>query len=293
MASLKALKNRIQSVKNTQKITRAMKLVAAAKMKRAVDAALESRPYSDEVTSVLQSLMARMDTTGHPLLTAHDEVKHVAVVVITADRGLCAGFNNGLLRAVNHFLSDKKQDSGPWEAPELILYGKKSRDFFRSRGFEWSKVTVDLKPAGFGDEIAVLVHDLKERYEAGELDEVYIAYNEFVNTLNQTPRIEPLFPLDQLAGEAVDEPEHLADFVYEPNQAAILEHVLPLFLRTRITQVFLESEAGEHAARMTAMENATRNATDVIDKLTLQYNRARQAAITTELVEIVAGAEAL
>ena len=293
MASLKALKNRIQSVKNTQKITRAMKLVAAAKMKRAVDAALESRPYSDEVTAVLQSLMARMDTTGHRLLTPHEEVKKVAVVVIAADRGLCAGFNNGLLRTVSYFLADQKKLGDAWDSPEMILFGKKSRDYFRHRGVQWSRATVDLKPAQFGDEIAALVHDLKARYEAGDLDEVYIAYNEFVNTLNQEPRVEQLFPLAHLAEESTQEPEHLTDFVYEPSQGAILDHVLPLFLRTRLTQVFLESEAGEHAARMTAMENATRNATDVIDKLTLQYNRARQAAITTELVEIVAGAEAL
>jgi F-type H+-transporting ATPase subunit gamma len=294
MASLKALKNRIGSVKNTQKITRAMKLVAAAKMKRAVDAALESRPYSDEVTAVLQSLMARMDTAGHPLLTPHEDVKKVAVVVITADRGLCGGFNNALLRTVSNFLWDsKRENEAAWDAPELILFGKKARGYFKARGFDWSKSTIDLKPAQFGDEIAALVHDLKTRYEAGDLDEVYLAYNEFVNTLNQEPVVEKLFPLAHLAAEASDEPEHLSDFVYEPSQAAILNHVLPLFLRTRITQVFLESEAGEHAARMTAMENATRNATDVIDKLTLQYNRARQAAITTELVEIVAGAEAL
>jgi F-type H+-transporting ATPase subunit gamma len=293
MPSLKALKNRIQSVKNTQKITRAMKLVAAAKMKRAVDAALESRPYSDEVTAVLQSLMARMDTTGHALLTPHEEVNKVAVVVISADRGLCGGFNNGLLRAVQNFLWEQQRHNDAFKEPELVLYGKKSRDFFKARGMPWSRVIVDLKPVGFGDEIASLVHDLKARYEAGALDEVYIAYNQFVNTLNQQPTVEKLFPLAHLGEESAAEPEHLTDFVYEPSQASILEHVLPLFLRTRITQVFLESEAGEHAARMTAMENATRNATDVIDKLTLQYNRARQAAITTELVEIVAGAEAL
>lgn len=293
MPSLKALKNRIQSVKNTQKITSAMKLVAAAKMKRAVDAALESRPYSDEVTAVLQSLMARMDTGGHPLLTPHEEVNKVAVVVISADRGLCGGFNNGLLRAVTNFLWDQEREGAAWKEPELILFGKKSRDYFKARGVDWSRSTTDLKPNMFGDEIAALVHDLKTRYEAGDLDEVYIAYNEFVNTLNQEPVVEKIFPLAHLAGEGIDEPEHLVDFVYEPSQGAILNHVLPLFLRTRITQVFLESEAGEHAARMTAMDNATRNARDVIDKLTLQYNRARQAAITTELVEIVAGAEAL
>lgn len=293
MPSLKALKTRIGSVKNTQKITRAMKLVAAAKMKRAVDAAVEARPYSHEVTAILQSLMARMDTSGHPLLTPHEEVNKVAIVVITADRGLCAGFNNNLLRKVDTFVWEQGRTRKEFQKPEMVTYGKKARSFFTTRDYNLGRVTVDMKPPAFSDEVALVVNDLVKRFQAGELDEVYLAYNQFVNALNQEPTVEKLFPLAHLAAEAGQEPEGLVDFVYEPTQAAILDHILPLFLRTRITQVFLESEAGEHAARMTAMDNATRNAKDVIDSLTLQYNRARQAAITRELVEIVAGAEAL
>lgn len=293
MPSLKELKNRIGSVKNTQKITRAMKLVAAAKMKRAVDAAVASRPYSDEVTAVLQSLMARVSADDHPLLVPRPVVKNVVMVIIAADRGLCAGFNNGLLRRADTFIFEKALEDDVWKNPELITFGRKAQSFMRARGRNVSRETVDLKPNMFGDAVAKLIADLSTRYEAGEVDEVYVAYNTFVNALVQTPTIEKLFPLNHLAQAAKAEPEHLVDFVYEPSQTAILRDILPLFLRTRLTQVFLESEAGEHAARMTAMDAATRNATDVIDRITLEYNRARQAYITKELVEIVAGAEAL
>ena len=293
MATLKELKTRIASVKSTQKITRAMKLVAAAKMKRATDAALASRAYSDEVTDVLSSLMARVDASDHALLTAHDEVNKVAVIVVTADRGLCGGFNNNLMRRVENWVWEQSQSNKAFSNVELQSFGKKAQSYFSSRGFNFGRSVTDVKPEHFDVEVAKLVKDLTERFEDGQLDEVYLAYNRFVNTLTQTPTIEKLFPLSHLAEESAVEPEHLVDYVYEPNQKAILGAVLPLFLRTRLTQVFLESEAGEHAARMTAMDNATRNAKDVIERLSLEYNRARQAAITTELVEIVAGAEAL
>jgi F-type H+-transporting ATPase subunit gamma len=180
-----------------------------------------------------------------------------------------------------------------FKSPELILFGRKAKDFFSSRGRDTSRHKMGLKPSDVDDVVADTIAELVARYQGGELDEVYLAYNTFVNTLKQEPTIEKLFPLVHLAEQAGAEPEHLVDFVYEPSQAAILGAILPLFLRTRMTQVFLESEAGEHAARMTAMDSATRNAKEVIDRLTLEYNRARQAYITKELVEIVAGAEAL
>lgn len=293
MPTLKELKTRIASVKSTQQITRAMKLVAAAKMKKAIDAALASRPYSDEVTAVLRSLVARIDTAGHPLLEAHAGVRRVAVVVLSADRGLCGSFNNALFRNLDGFLWERRRESEAWEDPEFLSFGKRGRDWLNRRDARMSRQVVDMKPADFGEQVAKVVADLTHRYTEGELDEVWLVYNRFVSTLRQDPTIEKLFPLSGLADEAAEEPEHLVDFVYEPSQQVILNDVLPLFLRTRITQVFLESEAGEHAARMTAMDSATRNAKDVIDSLSIQFNRARQAAITRELVEIVAGAEAL
>ena len=240
-----------------------------------------------------RSLVARIDTSGHPLLEPHASVERVAVVVLSADRGLCGSFNNALFRTLDSFLWEQRRDSDAWEDPEFISYGKRGRDWLRRREARITREVVELKPTDFGDQVAKLVADLTHRYTAGELDEVWLVYNRFASTLRQDPTIEKLFPLTGLAEEAAEEPEHLVDFVYEPSQAVILGDVLPLFLRTRITQVFLEGEAGEHAARMTAMDSATRNAKDVIDTLTIQYNRARQAAITKELVEIVAGAEAL
>ncbi|MBJ95223.1 MAG: ATP synthase F1 subunit gamma [Rickettsiales bacterium] len=292
MPSLKALKTRIASVKSTQQITRAMKLVAAAKMKRSIDAALASRPYSDEVTAVLQSLMARIDQVDNPLLQEHEEVKKVALIVMTSDRGLCGGFNNALIRKASRWIDANKSQPG-FDNIELMTYGKKAGDAFRKSEYYLGRAHGDLKPENFATMVAELVQELCNRYESGDLDEVYLAYNHFVNTLKQEPTIEKLFPLNELANSNDAEPEHLVDFVYEPDQNSILAQILPLFLRTRIHQVFLESTAGEHAARMTAMDAASRNAKDVIDRLTLEYNRARQAAITSELVEIVAGAEAL
>ena len=294
MPSLKAIKTRIGSVKNTQKITRAMKLVAAAKMKRAVDAAVASRPYSDEVTAVLRSLMARLGDAQHPLLQPHETVTKAALVVLTSDRGLCGGFNSQLIRKVDGWLHDNVKIDARYESVELIVFGKKARDGLQRRtDVEHGRTTVDLHPNQFQDLSAKLIAELNDRFISGELDEVYIAYNRFVSTLNQEPTIEQLFPLTALANDTAEEPEHLTQFVYEPSQTAILGDILPLFLRTRIFQVFLESEAGEHAARMMAMDGATRNAKKVIDDLTLVYNRARQAAITKELIEIVSGAEAL
>ena len=293
MPSLKAIKTRIASVKNTQKITRAMKLVAAAKMKRAVDAAVQSRPYSEEVTSVLASLMARIGDSDHPLLKPHDEVKNVVIIVLSSDRGLCGGFNSQLMRKIDGWLFDNTEIDERFESVELAIYGKKARDHFsRKDNVTLGRVHVDLHPSQFSDLSAKLIADLTKRFVSGDVDEVYLAYNRFVSTLNQEPTVEQLFPLTSLAGD-VEEPEHLTEFVYEPSQSKILGNILPLFLRTRIFQVFLESEAGEHAARMMAMDGATNNAKKVIDELTLQYNRARQAAITKELIEIVSGAEAL
>ena len=234
-----------------------------------------------------------MDEPDHPLLQAHEEVKNVAVIAITSDRGLCGGFNNGLLRNVDAWLADLALSDNKPESIEMMVYGKKSRDHFQRRDANIGRAEVDLNPKEFPDMAAKLIKELTTRYESGELDEVYLAYNRFVNTLKQEPVIEKLFPLNELAAASHEEPEALVDFVYEPSQKQILKDILPLFLSTRVQQVFLESMAGEHAARMTAMDSATRNAKDVIDRLTLEYNRARQAAITRELVEIVAGAEAL
>lgn len=312
MPSLKAIKKRIGSVRNTQQITRAMKLVAAAKMKRAVDNALASRPYSDEVSTVVRNLMSRLVgpdgslNHDHPLLAGREDSRSVALIVLTSDRGLCGGFNNALLRRVDRFIWDNLKHRKKYENVEVHVFGKKARDAFQRRtDVRLARIEVDLHPKKFDDIVGLLVHELVSRYEATSrgadlpaeqrLDEVFLVYNRFQSTLVQVPTIEPLFPLTALVEQAVRAAADggQSDLVYEPDEQAILHDLLPLFLRTRLRQVFLESEAGEHAARMTAMDAATRNAKEVLNRLTLEYNRARQAAITKELCEIVAGAEAI
>ena len=299
MPSLKAIKTRIGSVKNTQKITRAMKLVAAAKMKRAVDAAVRSRPYSNEVTAVLRSLMARLGDAEHPLLQPHEKVKTATLVVLTSDRGLCGGFNSQLLRKVDGWLFDNVNIDERYESVELIIYGKKARDYFRHRKYNVVRDESGLEPSDFFASAQSLGRDLMKRYEEEEIDRAYLAYNTFFSALTQQPTISQLFPiggeLEEVTAQAeeLEQDDRLATYEFEPTEQQIFDVLIPQHIDTHIYQAFLESEAGEHGSRMTAMDSATRNAGEMIDRLTLQYNRARQAAITKELVEIVSGAEAL
>ncbi len=293
MPSLKAIRKRIQSVKNTQQITKAMKMVSAAKMKRATDSVQAARPYARTLTDMFHSLLARMEDREHPLLQGRDEVKNIAVVVITTDRGLCGSFNGGLLRRVETFAWEKKDLRKEVQDVRVLVYGKKGRDFFKRRSVTVDRVETDMEAKRFYEYAQSLGREITTRFLAGEVDEVYLAYNVFVSAMTQKPVIERLFPFTAEAQSEVTEPEALVDYVYEPDQRAIIDALLPRYLDTRLFQAFLEHQAGEHGARMSAMDNATRNAREVLDKLTLQYNRARQAAITRELVEIVSGAEAL
>lgn len=290
MANLADIKRRIGTVKNTRQITRAMKMVAAAKLRRAQDRAEGSHPYAEALKRTLGRVAAAAgDGVEHPLLTSHDEVKRVLLVVLTSDRGLCGAFNNNLLRQAGYFLEDQAKAG---VEVELRTFGKKSRAFFTARNRDLTQATVDLK----ADQYQGLTEDLAELMSAGfasgEYHEVYLAYNEFVSVMTQTPTFKKVLPL------TLDEAEEGGgdagvEYEYEPNGEELLNTLLPLQLQTTLLQAFFDSEAGEHAARMTAMDSATRNASDLIDSLTLEYNRARQAAITTQIIEIVSGAEAL
>ncbi|MCB9744682.1 MAG: ATP synthase F1 subunit gamma [Alphaproteobacteria bacterium] len=289
MANLADIKRRIGTVKNTRQITRAMKMVAAAKLRRAQERAEGSHPYAEALKRTLGRVAsAAGDSVEHPLLTSHDEVKRVLLVVLTSDRGLCGAFNNNLLRQSGYFLEDQ-QKAGV--QVELRTYGKKSKAFFTARKRSAAESIIDLK----ADQYQGLTEDLAERMSAGfasgEYHEVYLAYNEFVSVMTQNPTFKKVLPLTLDDEGASDEAG--VEFEYEPNGAELLNTLLPLQLQTTLLQAFFDSEAGEHAARMTAMDNATRNASDLIDSLTLEYNRARQAAITTQIIEIVSGAEAL
>lgn len=286
MANLKDIKRRIGSVKKTRQITSAMKLVAAAKLRRATEAATSARPYQDKLSEVLSRVasMAGEDAED-PLLEQREEVKRRLYVVLTSDRGLCGPFNNALMRA-----TQRRMEDGP--PTEVHVFGRKGADFLRARKIEIGESVVGYAKTP----VMELVRDVGklavEGFTEGRYDEVVLVYNEFVNAISQVPTFARLLPMEleqaeeQSSGVGVE-------FDYEPGAETVMAKLLPLYLRTRILQAFLETEAGEHAARMTAMDNATRNADDVIDELTLAYNRARQAAITTEITEIVSGAEAL
>ncbi len=289
MANLRAIRKRIGSVKSTQQITKAMKMVSAAKLKRSQDAIVAARPYARKMREVVQSLASRAGEGAHPLLAA-GEGKRLALLVVTSDRGLCGGFNSNLLRATNRFLRDHE---GGYEQIVLFTVGRKARDFFRRRQAEIRKEYVNILGSLSYADAETLSHDLVGGFLSGEFDEVQIVFNEFRSAISQVVRFEKLFPIAIEAGEAGAAAGSEVDYLYEPSRKEILATLLPKYVETQIFRVLLESVAGEHGARMTAMDSATNNAVDMISRLTLQMNRARQAAITKELMEIIGGAEAL
>ena len=290
MANLRAIRKRIGSVKSTQQITKAMKMVSAAKLKRAQDAIVAARPYARKMREVVQALAARVEEDAHPLLAAR-ETKKLALLVVTTDRGLCGGFNSNLLRATNRFLAANREK---YEEIAVFVVGRKAREFLRRRGVSPRKEYLGVLGSLSYAHAGTLSSDLVGGFLAEDFDEVQVAFNEFRSAISQTVRFEKLFPIavertgaeGQAAGSEID-------FLYEPSQKEILATLLPKYVETQLFRVLLESLAGEHGARMTAMDSATNNAVDMISRLTLQMNRARQATITKELMEIIGGAEAL
>jgi F-type H+-transporting ATPase subunit gamma len=287
MPSLKAVRIRIASVKSTQKITRAMKLVAAAKLRRAQDAIVAARPYADALSEAVAELAARAAESDHPMLQKR-EVKRVALVALTSDRGLAGGFNANVGRAAQAFIAEAKQN-GDTDIT-LHLVGRKGREFARRRkmniGNEWGGVS-GATALDRAREIALTVTDA---FAEGKIDAVHLVYNQFKSAISQKVVVTPLLPVvpAPLGPEA-----GATDFIYEPSKEELLSLLLPLYLESQIYRSLLESIASEFGARMSAMENATKAASEMIGRLTLQYNRARQASITKELMEIVGGAEAL
>jgi F-type H+-transporting ATPase subunit gamma len=286
MPSLSDIRRRINSVKNTRKITRAMKLVASAKLKKAKDAATAAQPYQQTLQRVLERVVSSVSDIEHPLLTVPDNDNDVLVVYIGSDRGLCGGFNSQLLKATTAEIS-RLQSEG--KTVRMIVYGRKGLAHFSALGVELIDTHVNNAPAMFEGLTAELASDLVARLTRNEFGTAYLAYNRFVSTMTQQPVLDQLLPMSVDAGDE----GAAGDYLYEPSGQEILDDLLPMAMRTRVFQAFLDTEAGEQASRMTAMDNATRNAGEMIDKLTLQYNRARQAAITKELIEIISGAEAL
>ena len=286
-ANLRDIKRRIVSVKNTRQITKAMKMVSGSKLKKAQARAENSRPYADSIERVLQRVLGSADSEiEHALLTSHDEVKKVLVVVVASDKGLCGGFNNTLFRRTRAFLKDDLAGKDV----TFRTYGKKATGFFEKYDVAGSEV--DLHPTRFVALAQDLANHMTASFESGEVQEVYLAYNRFKSVMTQEPTFKRVLPMtvDAADGEASADD---VEYSYEPGGQQLLDTLLPLQIQTVLLQSFFDSEAGEHASRMTAMDAATRNASELIDSLTLEYNRARQAAITTEIIEIVSGAEAL
>ncbi len=288
MANLRAIRKRIGSVKSTQQITKAMKMVSAAKLKRAQDAIVAARPYARQMREVVQAVARRAGQEAHPLLSVREKRK-IGLLVVSSDRGLCGGFNANLLRAVNRFLQENREK---YEEVALFAVGRKARDFFRRRRVPVRKEYINILGALSYSHAEQLAHDLADAYLAGEVDEVVVAFNEFRSAISQVVRRDGLFPI-AFAQEEEEGPAVGIDYLYEPSQREILEALLPRYVEAQIFRVLLESVAGEHGARMTAMDSATNNAVEMISSLTLQMNRARQASITKELMEIIGGAEAL
>jgi F-type H+-transporting ATPase subunit gamma len=286
MIGLKALRRRIASIKSTQQITRAMKMVAAARLRRAHERIIEARPYADKMREVLQSLSLRTDPTTHPLLKRR-EMRRVELLAITTDRGLCGSFNQNVFRHVEQFMREKKQ---AYEEISLTIVGRKGLDYFRRRN-----VPVIRDYAGRFREIdytvaALIGKELVEDYTNEAVDGVFLVYNEFRSPLVQRVTIKDLLPIEPLE---VDKDYYAPEYIYEPSAEAILSELLPRYVEVQIFRALLESLAGEHGARMTAMGSATDNAQEMIEKLALVYNKARQSAITKEMMEIVGGVEAL
>lgn len=291
MANLRDIKRRITTVKSTQKITSAMKMVAAAKLRRAQDAIGNARPYATRMRATLEEVSKTPLDETHPLLAVHPERRALEVVIVTSDRGLAGGFNSNVAKAAESLI---KSRSGEFQQVGLTLLGKKAIDFFKRRRASQIRFEAPIGGDVRYDKAADVGRELARRYEAGEVDEVVLVYSQFVSTMTQTPVVRTLLPFTPpKAGLVAVAEDQALPFEIEPDPAALLAALVPKAVEVEIFRALLENQAGEHAARMTAMEAATKNTQDLIEKLTLQYNRARQAAITRELVEIVTGAQAL
>ncbi|PKN10676.1 MAG: ATP synthase F1 subunit gamma [Deltaproteobacteria bacterium HGW-Deltaproteobacteria-7] len=288
MASLKDIKRKVSAVQKTKQITRAMNMVAASKFKSAQMKMENFRPYAGKFMDVLSSVALRVDSSSHPLLAVRDP-KKIRVICMTSDRGLCGGFNTNLIKATERFLKEKGKES---KEIALVSVGRKGRDFFRKKSnIIAQKVDVLSK---FDMTLAVSIADevitpfIKEEY-----DELYLIYNQFVNVSVQKPTIVRLFPLPSIGQDTEMDSDKRLDYTYEPSDEVLLHKLLPMYVHVLVYRALLETSAGENGARMAAMDNATSNCEELISSLTLKMNKARQAAITAELMDIVGGTEAL
>lgn len=285
MAKTQDLKRRIRSVRNTMQLTKAMKMVSAAKLRRAQERIMNARPYAHQMLAVLRSVALRAEEGAHPLLQARVG-KKAHIILVAGDKGLCGAFNSHIIRTAEEYVRENLEG----HEISITTVGKKSLQYFERRDWEIKQSLVDIfRDVQFShaEEIATAAI---ERFLSGEVDSVYVAYNEFKSAIQASPIVHPLLPIQRIEPAEGDIAE---DYIYEPSANALLKALLPHYVRHSIFQALLESAGAEHAARMTAMDSATNNASELIDSLTLTMNRVRQASITTEIIEVVSGAEAL
>jgi F-type H+-transporting ATPase subunit gamma len=296
MPSLLDIRRRIRAVKSTQQITKAMKMVAASRLRRAQERVQQARPFATEMLRVLNSLASRVDAAAHPLLDERAAPRaggRVLLFVITADRGLCGSFNSNVIKASGNFVADS-----PGREVALGLIGRRGRDFFARRGFDVRYEQINLFATLRFEDAQAIAKVAIEAFTGGECDSVYLVYNEFRSVMVQRVVVERLLPIPRLemdppspggAGEAGLQ----VDYLYEPQPEELFTKLIPHHVEVQVFRALLESAAAEHAARMTAMDAATRNSAEMIDQLTLYMNKVRQAAITREIIEVVSGAQAL
>ena len=296
MPSLIDIRRRIRAVKSTQQITKAMKMVAASRMRRAHDRIVNARPYSSGMLRVLTSLADRVDSNLHPLLAERDTAKpgaRIIAIVITGDKGLAGSFNSNILKAAGHFLAERKH-----QQVELVLVGRKGRDYYKRRPVTTRGELVGLFTRLTSQHAIDVAGPAIDAFASGQVDGVYVIYNEFKSVIAQKTVIEQLLPIPRselAAGATAQTPAGGAavEYLYEPDAATIFSKLLPRYVESRIFHALLESNAAFYAAQMTAMEAATKNSAEMLESLTLYMNKVRQAAITREIIEVVSGAQAL
>lgn len=280
---MREIKRQIKSVQNTRQITKAMEMVASAKLRKAQERAQAARPYSEKLKEVVSSIAAASQGVSHPMLVSRP-VKRTAYIVITSDGGLVGGYNANILRKVTDLIRSRHASASEYE---LFVIGRKGRDYFKRRNYPVVHEVTELSDSPRFADIKSLTYAAVQGFETERFDEIYICYNRFINAITQLPTVERLLPFDSVESEAP-----VSSYEYEPSPEGVLEVLLPKYAETLIFGALLDGKASELGAKMTAMGSATKNATKMINELTLTYNRARQAAITQEITEIVAGANA-
>ena len=285
MPNLKEIRSRITSVGSTMQITSAMKMVSAAKLKRAQDAITQMRPYSNKLTDLLQSLSSSLDGSENNQYSDSREVKKLLIVAITSNRGLCGGFNSYIIKSAKNIIEKQNNDTDV----EILSIGKKSSEHFTKNGYKMFSVHDEVYNELTFENISIIAETIINKFLSKEFDRVVLVYNQFKNAATQIIMNENYLPIDNSA----EQKTQTADYIFEPNQNEIVKELIPKSLKTQLFKAVLDSHAAEHGARMTAMHKATDNAAELKKELTLTYNKARQAAITGEILEIVGGAEAL